>query len=661
MKQKLFPLCVALLALVLCNTPLFAEDFEVDGIYYNITSSTDKTVAVTYRGPYYYSYSDEYSGAVTIPESVTYSGNTYSVTSIGYGAFFGCSSLTSVEIPNSVTSIGYVAFRSCSLTSVVIPNSVTSIESSAFCECSSLTSVVIPNSVTSIGDYAFSYCSSLTSVVIPNSVTSIGDDAFSSCYNLTSVEIPNSVTSIGNSAFEYCESLTSVEIPNSVTSIGSYAFNGCSSLTSVEIPNSVTSIGGYAFSDCSRLTSVVIGNNVTSILDWAFGHCSSLTSVVIGNSVTSIGVNAFWDCSSLTSVEIPNSVTSIGVGAFRYCSSLTSVEIPNSVTSIGDFAFAECSSLTTVTVGCSWKTNPQYEFNENVTIHATLHSYENGICTICGDEENHEEIMPEYIELVEGNDFTNGITREVAQVSYNRTLPNLKWNALYLPVEIPVSELKDNYDVAYFNNMHAYDRNNDGTVDEMDMEIFFITEGTLHANHPYFIRAKNNAAKQLNLVLTDVTLHSTEAANCTSITTSSAYMNFELKGVYKRIYVSNTNIPVNPNPEAPISSDYDSDESIYGCYAITASGAWSPIAVGSYLNPFRLYLKMTDRDGTPVKMDQALQTIRIRVHGEDGTTDIEEHCINGQQSTTIYDLQGRRVVNPDKGIYIVNGKKVMIK
>ena len=267
----------------------------------------------------------------------------------------------------------------------------------------------------------------------------------------------------------------------------------------------------------------------------------------------------------------------------------------------------------------------------------------------------------EYIELVEGTNFANGMTREVAQVSYNRTLPNLKWNALYLPVEIPVSELRDNYDVAYFNNMHAYDRNNDGTVDEMDMEIFFITEGTLHANHPYFIRAKNNAAKQMNLVLTDVTLHSTEAANCTSITTSSAYMNFELKGVYKRIYVSNTNIPVNPNPEAPISNDYDSDESIYGCYAITASGAWSPIAVGSYLNPFRLYLKMTDRDGTPVKMDQALQTIRIRVHGEDGTTDIEEHCINGQQSTTIYDLQGRRVVNPAKGIYIVNGKKVMIK
>ncbi len=110
MKQELFPLCVALLALVLCNTPLFAEDFAVGGIYYNITSDTDKTVEVTCRGFDYYNYSDRYSGAVTIPESVTYNGNTYSVTSIGNWAFDECSGLTSVEIPNSVISIGSYAF-----------------------------------------------------------------------------------------------------------------------------------------------------------------------------------------------------------------------------------------------------------------------------------------------------------------------------------------------------------------------------------------------------------------------------------------------------------------------------------------------------------------------------------------------------------------------
>ena len=110
MKQKLHPLCVALLAFVLCNTPLFAHDFEVDGIYYNITSDTDKTVEVTCRGFDYYNYSDRYSGAVTIPESVTYNGNTCSGTCIGDYAFYDCSSLTSVEIPNSVISIGAYAF-----------------------------------------------------------------------------------------------------------------------------------------------------------------------------------------------------------------------------------------------------------------------------------------------------------------------------------------------------------------------------------------------------------------------------------------------------------------------------------------------------------------------------------------------------------------------
>ena len=183
---------------------------------------------------------------VTIPNSVT---------SIGYAAFYDCSSLTSVTIPNSVTSIGTKAFYGCNgLNPVTIPNSVTSIGDEAFGECSSLTSVTIPNSVTSIGYAAFYDCSSLTSVTIPNSVTSIGTKAFYGCNGLNPVTIPNSVTSIGDEAFGECSSLTSVTIPNSVTSIGYAAFYDCSSLTSVTIPNSVTSIGGSAFSGCPLRT-----------------------------------------------------------------------------------------------------------------------------------------------------------------------------------------------------------------------------------------------------------------------------------------------------------------------------------------------------------------------------------------------------------------------
>ena len=257
--------------------------------------------------------------------------------------------MTSVTIPNSVTSIGGLAFLGCSnSTSVTIPNSVTSIGGAAFSGCSSLTSVTIPNSVTSVGGSAFSSCYSLTSVTIPNSVTSIGDNAFSSCSSLTSITIPNSVTSIGDNAFYGCSGLTSVTISNSVTSIGEYTFYNCSGLTSVTIPNSVTSIGNSAFRGCSSLTSVTIPNSVTSIEAQAFSGCSSLTSVTIPNSVTSIEKETFYKCSSLTSITIPNSVTSIGWFAFLGCRSLTSVTIPNSVTSIGGGAFQSCSNLENV-------------------------------------------------------------------------------------------------------------------------------------------------------------------------------------------------------------------------------------------------------------------------------------------------------------------------
>ena len=333
--KKFKSLVLAVMGLLCCMS-VTAEDFVVDGIYYYITSSRNKTVAVTYRGTYYNEYSNEYSGEVTIPKSVTYNGHTYSVTSIGILAFEGCSSLTSVEIPYSVTSIGNLAFEGCS----------------------SLTSVEIPNSVTSIGYYAFQSCSSLTSIVVaPNNpkydsrdncnaiIESESNTLIAGCMNST---IPNSVTSIGGYAFSSCSSLTSVEIPNSVTSIGDAAFSGCSSLTSVEIPNSVTSIGDDAFSYCSSLTSVELPNSVTSIGEWTFSYCSSLTSVEIPNSVTSIGGSAFSCCLSLTSVELPNSVTSIGPYAFSSCSSLTSVELPNSVTSIGSYAFRNCSALLSI-------------------------------------------------------------------------------------------------------------------------------------------------------------------------------------------------------------------------------------------------------------------------------------------------------------------------
>ena len=314
-------------------------------------------------------------------------------------AFQGCRNLTSITIPDNVTSIGHYAFSGCSsLTSITIGDNVASIGHYAFSGCS-LTSITIGDSVTTIGDYAFKGCSGLTSLTLGNSVTTIENNAFQGCTNLTNITIPDSVTSIGIDAFYQCKSLTSVSItdvaawcdisfggeianpfyyadnlyvngelisdlviPDGVTTIGDYAFYGCSSLTSIAIGDSVTTIGDSAFANCTSLTNVTIGESVTMIKDWAFYKCKSLTTVTIGDSVTTIGNCVFYNCDSLTSITIPNSVTTIGIQAFYDCNSLTNVTIGNSVTTIEDWAFYNCNNLTSITIGDSVTTINDYAF-----------------------------------------------------------------------------------------------------------------------------------------------------------------------------------------------------------------------------------------------------------------------------------------------------------
>ena len=298
-----------------------------------------------------------------------------SVTSIGVVAFYDCDSLESitVESGNSVYhSQGNCLIETASKTLIagcknsVIPanGSVTSIGDGAFGGCSSLESITIPDSVTHIGVSAFHSCRSLTSVTIGNGVTTIGRYAFDNCGSLEFNEYDNALY-LGNNENPYVvlidtknAYITSCNINENTKVIAVGAFRGCDSLVSINIPNSVTSIGDAAFYSCSSLESITVesGNTVFHSQGNCLIETASKTLIAgcknsiipVDGSVTSIGVDAFGGCDSLESITIPDSVTYIGEDAFDYCSSLTNITIPNSVTSIGGDAFYGCDSLETV-------------------------------------------------------------------------------------------------------------------------------------------------------------------------------------------------------------------------------------------------------------------------------------------------------------------------
>ena len=275
---------------------------------------------------------------------------------------WGAKNVKSVELPDSVKSIGNLAFSRCqSLTDITIPEGVTSIGEEAFYECRSLPGINLPSGLTNIGRYAFSYCYGLTDIDIPVGATG-GDWVFSHCIGLTHVTIPDGMTEIWGGMFSGCTELTAIEIPDSVTKIGDWAFSECSGLTEITIPSGVTKIGDWAFSECSGLTSINIPSDVTEIGGGAFSECSGLTDITIPSGVERIEAMTFVGCSKLKHITIPDNVTSIGYYAFYMCSALENIIIPSGVTEIGCSTFAECTNLDSISIRAS--TPPSLEVVE---------------------------------------------------------------------------------------------------------------------------------------------------------------------------------------------------------------------------------------------------------------------------------------------------------
>ena len=295
------------------------------------------------------------------------------VTRIDSGVFSGYLNLTSITIPNGVTSIGYSSFDNCkSLTSIVIPSSVKTVEDYAFCGCTNLKNIVIQNGVKSIGNKFFLDCTSIISVNIPKSVTSIGDSAFDNCKSLKSLTIQNGVKSLGWSVFNSCTSLKSVTIPSSVTCISTSAFSNCTKLITVIIQNNVTCIDDWAFYGCTRLTNVTIPSSVKRIGSLAFFGCSNIKSIIIPNGVADIGSSAFNECTSLSDVTIPSTVKKVGNTAFYNCTNLKSVTLQYGVESIGKWAFEDCKNLKSVVIPNSVKTIETYALGYYIDNQTTL-------------------------------------------------------------------------------------------------------------------------------------------------------------------------------------------------------------------------------------------------------------------------------------------------
>ena len=359
--------------------------FYIDDIIYTVKNNSLEVTG----------YGKGIGRSARIISRLNYKGRSYDVVRIGDEAFKGCSSISSVGIPRSVTSIGGLAFTGCSgLTAVHIydlaawcniafQSTPLSYAHHLYVNGEETKDLVIPSKVARIGNLAFSELTGLNSVIIPEGVASIGSRAFQSCSSLTSVHIPESMVIIGEEAFWNCSGLTSIVIPKGLTSIGEHAFSACSNLNSIvveegnpkydsrggcnaiirtasntliagcmnsTIPSGVTGISWDAFAYCTGLNAVTIPGSVTSIGSSAFDGCSGLKSINIPDGVTSIGSNAFSGCTGLTAVSIPESVTSIGSYAFANCSSLTSITIPATVVNIGSSTFSGCASLNAVSI-----------------------------------------------------------------------------------------------------------------------------------------------------------------------------------------------------------------------------------------------------------------------------------------------------------------------
>ena len=659
---------VALLFSMVTNAEVIHSENFGSGLTWTLSDDGELVISGTGSMPKYNTYSTmapwydyrKYIKTVRI---------TNGVMNIGEGAF-GCSmtQLTSVVVGDDVTTIGKDAFYYCvNLTSVTLGKKVNVIGERAFDNCKKIEAITIPETITEIGSCAFSYCEGLMDVHISSmeawcKIAFVDNRSNPLVYakNLylngdlvTDIIIPRGVSSIAPFAFYTGKNFTSVTIPEGVTSIGKYAFALNDGLESIQIPASVTSIGDGAFVKCSNLKSISVAegntkydsrNNCNAIIFTAFDELiQGCSTTVIPKDIVYIGDGAF-NCSNITELSIPYGVVEIGSSAFRGCENLETVTIPETVTFLGGTAFAECTKLASIT---SYATIPPTTdesrvFEDANTSTAILYvpmssvsDYEssnvwNVFKNIVGIEDDDEDL--EDIEISDNQEaFVQTQSKMYNSITYTRIFNNIQWQSLYVPFDIDYDNIKEGFDVAYINDVHQFDDDNNGTIDRTQVEAIKITSGVLDANYPYLIRAKEVGEK--TITVGEAMLYATKE---NSIDCSSVFRNYTFTGSYRTLTAE----------DLPASEGY---------YALVG-GEWKQFSETAKLGSFRVYLKIDSRTADV----KAAASISLRVVGDEsekGSTSIENSESGTENHTVIYDMQGRRVENPIKGVYIVNGVK----
>ena len=542
------------------------------------------------------------------------------VTSIGSYAFYNTAISGSLAIPNSVTEIGEGAFENCrELNSLFLPSNLKRIENRTFNACGFSGGLTIPNSVTEIGEKAFYNCTGFNgTLTLSNKLETIGESAFNGCSGFTgSLTLPNSVTDIGNGAFMNCKYFTSLELSNALSAIPEYAFKGCEGLSgSLVIPNSVTEIGNQAFSGCTGFNgTLTLSNKLQTIGVSAFYGCTGFTgSLTLPSSVTTIGQSAFYGCRSFTKLELPNTLSVIPTQAFTHCRSLSGeLVIPASVTEIGRLAFYDCQNLNAVT-GQVTLPKSLKKIGDNVFLDTDNINTVNFLSLPEGISRNLG-YKKKAVCLSDDSYISDLASGTVDEISYTRQMSN-NWGTLVLPYSLTLTG-EESY------RLYAI-----SAVSENELVLKQLN-GEVAAGTPCVVKRKGSEA--------ELTFGSNIAKlNMERVAQDVGGMKF--RGTYWT-------------------------EDVNSGYVISKNSFWnveelkgSTSVNGVKVNPFRAWL-----DGTSANAPAQLS---MRIDGS--TTGIDAIDALNDAEAEYYDLSGKRLDEPQKGVNIVRmksgkTKKIIIK